>query len=182
MIRTKLLVAFAALLLALPVLFIAPKAQASGSQHAFGFNSANIAGFPGGAARLTGGGAFNLTSGFVKSAGGFRCTEDVNQGPLNGCKTGEGVRWDTEELLDTLPAPGFKCTGGAGEAFKNVSTSPDTVVLRADFYRAGDGNDESFTANMIVSTQDIAPDIQGIQNAWIQGVGCGRAIVSFSNN
>ena len=40
--------------------------------------------------------------------------------------------------------------------------------------------DESFTAFMIVSTEDIAPDITGIQNVWIQGVGCGHAIVSFS--
>jgi hypothetical protein len=43
------------------------------------------------------------------------------------------------------------------------------LVLAADFYRAGDGNDESFTAPMIVSTDDIAPDVGGVQNVWIQG-------------
>ena len=51
----------------------------------------------------------------------------------------------------------------------------------ADFYRAGDGNDESFRAQMIVSATDIADDIQGLQNLWVQGVGCGTAIVHFSN-
>ena len=54
-------------------------------------------------------------------------------------------------------------------------------MLLADFYRAGDGNDESFTAQMIVSDGDIAPDIDGIQNVWIQGVGCGSAHVNFSS-
>ena len=54
-------------------------------------------------------------------------------------------------------------------------------VLDADFYRAGDGNDESFTAQMIVSAEDIAPDIAGIQNVWIQGVGCASAIANFSS-
>jgi hypothetical protein len=177
-----LLAAFAALLLVSPMLCTVSMAQSSHTQHAFGFNSANISGFPNGsAARLTGGGAYNTATFFVKSAGGFRCTSDVTQGPLNGCKTGEGVRWDTEELLDTVPGSGFKCTGGAGEPFKNVVTSANTVVLTADFYRASDGNDESFTAFMIVSTEDIAPDITGFQNVWIQGVGCGHAIVSFSN-
>jgi hypothetical protein len=38
-------------------------------------------------------------------------------------------------------------------------------VLLADFYRAGDGHDESFTAQMIVSQNDIAPDIEGIQKS-----------------
>jgi len=55
----------------------------------------------------------------------------------------------------------------------------DIVVVQADFYRAGDANDESFTAQMIVSTQDLAGDIQGIQNVWVQGVGCGAATVHF---
>jgi hypothetical protein len=54
-------------------------------------------------------------------------------------------------------------------------------VLQADFYRAGDGIEESFTAQMIVSATDIAPDFQGLQNLWVQGVGCGTAIVHFSN-
>jgi hypothetical protein len=62
---------------------------------------------------------------------------------------------------------------------KSATTGPDTVVLQADFYRAGDGNDESFRAQMIVSAHDIAGDIEGIQNVWVQGVGCGSATVHF---
>jgi len=50
----------------------------------------------------------------------------------------------------------------------------------ADFYRQGDGNDESFTAKMIVSNSDLAADIPGVQNVWIQGVGCGSATVNFN--
>ena len=62
-----------------------------------------------------------------------------------------------------------------------ATTDENTVLLFADFYRAGDGNDESFTAQMIVSAEDIAPDIAGIQNVWIQGVGCASAIANFSS-
>jgi hypothetical protein len=80
------------------------------------------------------------------------------------------VRWDTVEVL---PSTTFKCTGAAGEL------DGTTVALQADFYRAGDGNDESFTAQMIVSSHDLAPELAGTQNAWIQGVGCGSAIVHF---
>jgi hypothetical protein len=55
-----------------------------------------------------------------------------------------------------------------------ATTDENTVVLLGDFYRAGDGNDESFTAQMIVSADDIARDILGIQNVWIRGVGAGN--------
>jgi hypothetical protein len=127
---------------------------------------------------LTGGGSYNPDTGFVNSAGGFRCTSDVGQGPLNGCLGGEGVRWDTVQLLASTT---FKCTGAAGEQEPPAVTDENTVVLLADFYRAGDGNDESFTAQMIVSAEDIAPDIAGIQNVWIQGVGCASAIANFSS-
>ena len=117
-------------------------------------------------------------TGFAKSAGGFRCTSDVGQGPLAGCLTGEGVRWDTVELRRSTT---FKCTGAAAEPLKTAITDENTVVLLADFYRAGDGIDESFTAQMIVSADDIAPDVTGIQNVWIQGVGCASAIANFSS-
>jgi len=63
---------------------------------------------------------------------------------------------------------------------KVANTSSDTIVLMADFYRQGDGNDESFTAKMIVSNSDLAADIPGVQNVWIQGVGCGSATVNFN--
>ena len=35
---------------------------------------------------------------------------------------------------------------------------------------------------MIVSSTDIAPDIPGVQNLWVQGVGCGDAIVHSASN
>jgi hypothetical protein len=156
----------------------ASAAAAAGPNTGFGFNARNVAGFPTGAAFLTGGGAFNAATGFVHSAGGFRCTAQVSQGPLLGCLAGEGVRWDTAGLL---PETGFKCTGSASEALKSASTGDDTAVLQADFYRAGDGIDESFTAKMIVAANDIAPDIAGVQNVWIEGVGCATALTHFSS-
>lgn len=143
----------------------------------FGFNAPDIRGATAGAVTLTGGGAFDVSTGFVHSAGGFRCTESVGQGPLTGCQTGQGVRWDTDSVLAST---GFKCTSSPLEAPKTATTGRDTVALHADFYRAGDGNDESFTANMFVSTRDLAPDVAGFQNAWVQGVGCGTATVHFS--
>ena len=83
---------------------------ASDGHTGFGFNATDISGFPTGAATLTGGGAYNPVTGFVHSAGGFRCTSDVGQGPLTGCLAGEGVRWDTVELRRST---NFKCTGAA---------------------------------------------------------------------
>ena len=164
--------------LATAVLLVSASAFAATGNVGFGFNAREISGFPTGSATLTGGGAYNPVSGFVHSAGGFRCTGDVHQGPLAGCLAGEGVRWDTVNLLRSTT---FKCTGAAAEPLKTATTDENTVVLLADFYRAGDGNDESFTAQMIVSADDIAPDIGGIQKVWIQGVGCASAIANFSS-
>jgi hypothetical protein len=145
----------------------------------FGFNAPLISGFPtGGEVFLTGGGAYDPghpDGGFLKSGGHFRCLEDINNGPLTGCKAGEGVRWDPVMLLDSF---NFKCNGADG--LKPVVTSDNTVVMIADFYRQGDGNVESFTAHMFISAVDQAPDLDGIQNIWIQGVGCGEAIANFS--
>jgi hypothetical protein len=162
-----------------------PAAAASltaGGRAAFGFNG-NASGFPTGAVRLTGGGSYNpgTASNTVPSetsavsSGGFDCTTTVAQGPLAGCQAGEGVRWDTAQLLASTT---FKCTGA--DAAKVATTSAHTAVLRADFYRAGDGNDESFTAQMIVSETDLAPEIPGIQTLWVQGVGCGLANAHFN--
>ncbi len=105
---------------------------------------------------------------------------DINQGPLAGCKAGEGIRWDAADLAPLLPLFQFKCTGAKGEVLKTVVTDGNTVVMIADFYRQGDGNDESFTARMSVSAVDEAPDLPGIQNVWRQGVGCGKAIANFN--
>jgi len=164
--------------LASAVVLIASPAWAAPGHIGFGFNARGISGFLTGAASLTGGGSYVPGTDFAKSAGGFRCTSDVRQGPLNGCLKGQGVRWDTVELLASTT---FKCTGAAAESLKTAVTDNDTVVLLADFYRAGDGNDESFTAQMIVSADDLAPDIAGIQKVWIQGVGCAQAIAHFSS-
>ena len=81
---------------------------------------------------------------------------------------------------ELLTSTTFKCTGAAEEMAKTATTSDTTAVLQADFYRAGDGIDESFTAQMIVTTDDLDPDIEGVQNLWVQGVGCGTAIVHFN--
>jgi len=160
------------------ILLTASIASAASGNVGFGFNARSISGFPTGSATLTGGGSYNPVTGFVKSAGGFRCTNDIRQGPLKGCLSGEGVRWDTVNLLRSTT---FKCTGSAAESLKTATTDENTAVILADFYRAGDGNVESFTAQMIVSADDIAPDIDGIQNVWIQGVGCASAIANFSS-
>ena len=82
--------------------------------------------------------------------------------------------------MELLPSFQFKCTGAVSEPLKTAVTDGNTVVLVADFYRQGDGNEESFTARMFVSAVDEAPDLTGIQNVWIQGVGCGDAIVNFN--
>jgi hypothetical protein len=150
-----------------------------GSRVGFGFN-ATVSGFPTGEVFLTGGGSYDPTANLVHAAGGFRCLADVLQGPLSTsvnpsdpgpCLAGEGVRWDTASLL---PSTTFKCTGAATEALKTAVTNDTTVVLQADFYRAGNGNDESFHGKIIVSNGDIAPDSPGA-NVWVEKVGCGTA-------
>jgi hypothetical protein len=144
-----------------------------------------VSGFPKGVVFLSGGGAFDRTSHDVHAGGGFSCLEPVLQGPLSTsinpddpgpCLTDEGVRWDTAALLDNTM---FKCTASATP--EPANTSDHEVVLQADFYRAGDGNEESFTAMMIVSDHDISPNFPGA-NIWVQGVGCGTAkVVNFAN-
>jgi hypothetical protein len=167
--------------IASPVSTAAAGSKAPSPDAGFGFNGV-VSGFPTGSVFVSGGGTFELASGFVKSSGGFSCLQDVRQGPLSvsinpddpgPCLAGQGVRWDTARLL---AGTSFKCTGAVTETLKPVSTGDTTVVLQADFYRAGDANDESFTAQMIVSTTDIAPGV----NLWVQGVGCGKATVNFS--
>lgn len=159
---------------------------AASARQSVGFNAASIKGFPTGEAFLTGGGAYDPETRFVNSAGGFRCLQDVLQGPLSvsinsddpgACLKGQGIRWDMVELL---PSFQFKCTGATGEVLKTAVTDDNTVVIAADFYRQGDGNEKSFTARMFVSADDEATDLPGIQNVWIQGVGCGDANVHFN--
>jgi hypothetical protein len=141
-------------------------------------------GFPTGSVLLTGGGTFDPSTATntvphetrVESNGGFRCATTVAQGPLTGCLAGEGVRWDTEQLLASNT---FKCT--ATDIARPAVTNEHTVVLLANFYRIRDGDAQSFRGQMIVSQTDLAPDIPGDQHLWIQGVGCGGAAVHFGN-
>jgi hypothetical protein len=173
----KIMITVCALILALVPL---ASVHAQAAQQSFGFNAPLISGFPTGAAFLTGGGAYNLERAFLKTGGGFRCLEDIQQGPLNDCLAGEGIRWDAKDGATQLLASfTFKCTGAASEMRKTVVTDDNTVVMLADFYRQGDGVDESFTAHMFVSAVDEAPDLPGIQNVWIEGVGCGTAIANL---
>jgi hypothetical protein len=171
--RTRVLVGATTALAAAALILVigASAAVAAGPNTSFAFNARGI----GGAVALTGGGAFGSSSHPAHSGGGFRCTSPVSSGPLAGCQTGEGVRWDSDTLLT---GTNFKCV--ANEALKPVSTGDGTVVLHADFYRAGDGTHESFNANMFVSTHDIDNDIPGVQNVWVQGVGCATAAVHNS--
>jgi hypothetical protein len=179
----KRLGAFAVFAAAVPIVVLgASAAGAAGPNTSFAFNARDISGLNAnsGAVTLTGGGAFNSSSTDPAHSGGsFNCTSPVVVVPppplLNGCQTGEGVRWDSDTLV---PVQTFKCV--ATHSANTVSTSDDTVVLHADFYRAGDGTDESFQANMIVSAHDIDNTVAGVQNVWVQGVGCATGAVHFS--
>ncbi len=162
----------AVLSVAAAVLILVAPTTAATTRVGVGFNASSIAGFPIGKAFLTGGGAYdpgsaaNPESAFVHSNGGFRCLEDIQQGPLAGCLAGQGIRWDTDGLLQSTP---FKCTGKQTELAKTA-------------YRAGDGNDASFKdVKVIVADHDLAPDIDGVQNVWIEKVGCASATVNFSS-
>lgn len=109
--------------------------------------------------------------------GGFSCLADVVIAGKE-CATGEGVRWDTVQLLQSSP---FKCGGVVNEQGKTAVTDDHTIVLLADFYRAGDGDNASFRRNIFISDHDLADDVPGVQNIWIQGVGCGTGIINFNN-
>lgn len=157
-------------------------ALAAGARSGFGFHG-SVSGAPTGVVRLTGGGSFDPSTASnvvdqetsVAASGGFDCTSGVAQGALAGCETGQGVRWDTAQLLASSP---FRCTGA--DAVKTAATDSHTAVLLADFYRAGDGDEDSFTAPIFIADRDLAPDLPGVQNLWIQGVGCGTAVVHFN--
>jgi hypothetical protein len=151
-------------------------ASASGRE-SFSVNAPLISGFPGDrSAELTGGGAYVLPD-FIHAGGSFGCLSDISAGLFSGCETGQGVRWDTDTVL---PSTTFKCTGAAEEALKAAETGDKTVVMLSDFYRQGDGEEESFTAQMIISESDLDPVAEGVQNIWIQQIGCGTALVNFN--
>ena len=169
------------LLVSSVVLLLPASALADSPNVGFGFNAQDITGISG-SVTLTGGGAYNPdTAGsedfFAKSGGGFSCTDEVRVNGLSGCLAGQGVRWDTAGLLKNT---NFRCL--TSESLTQATTDRHTVVLQADFYRAGDGIEESFTAQMIVSDHDLDGGIDGVQNVWVQGVGCATdATVNFSS-
>lgn len=166
-----------------PTYGVRASADRAGAMQGFGFNSGGVTGFGPGIVSLTGGGSYDPSTATNAVSdntvghgnGGFSCLNTVDRLNLNGCLTGQGVRWDTEQLLASTT---FKCT--AAEAGRTATTDEHTVVLKADFYRAGDGNDESFRANMIVADHDLDDQQEGVQNVWVQGVGCGAGTVNFS--
>lgn len=139
----------------------------------FSFNAPSISGLSG-EVSLTGGGVVNPGGGFVHTGGSFSVVNDITAGPLAGLRQGDGVRWDSDEVV---PSVGFKCSGP--EVKRTVQTDDHTIILQADFYRAGDGNTAHFTAKMIISSQDLDDLEPGNQNIWIEGVGCGEALVNF---
>jgi hypothetical protein len=159
----------------------APSRSVEGAQKRSGFSfEGSIVTLPSGAplVHLNGGGSFEpFTVSNGHGNGGFLCVADIATGPLAGCATGEGTHWDTEQLLQSS---GFKCGGVAGEQGKTATTGPGVVVFEADFYRAGDGSNPSFRAKVFIADHDLAPDIDGVQNIWIEKVGCGTANVNFS--
>jgi len=186
--RTTIGVSLATLVvLGATVLALVIPAGAANSPVGVGFNAPSISGFlPSGEVFLSGGGGYDPNSAsdadpesaFVHSNGGFRCLQDVGQGPLQGCLKGQGVRWDTDGLLQSTA---FKCTGASTEPGKTAVTDAHTSVLESDFNRAVDGNEASFkNVKVIVADHDLARDIDGIQNVWIEKVGCGTANVNFS--
>jgi hypothetical protein len=139
----------------------------------FDFHAPNVTGGSGSLA-FNGAGNFNATSGVLDVHGHFKCTSTVSSGPLGGCMSNQGGQWVSTLALRSTP---FKCTATDPAGVKTATIADDTAVLQAHFFRAGDGNTASFTANVIVSQHDIAPDIAGVQNVWVQGVGCATASV-----
>jgi hypothetical protein len=151
-------------------------ARSQRTSHSFSFHAPAISSASPGVVSLTGGGTYDPQSRFLQTGGAFRCTEDINQGPFAGLKAGEGVRWHASEVLTSS---GFKCSGSAGEPLKTAVTDDDTIVMLALFFRDGDGANPSFTAKVFVSAADEDPGQSGIQNVWIQGIGCGEANTNF---
>lgn len=159
----------------LPLLLGATSASAAGQHTAFAFVSPRIAGAPTGSVAMSGVGNYDTPTGPLQANGVFRCTETVAQGPLAGCLSGQGLRWSSTTLNATQR---FVC---GTDAAKTATTDNKAVAFGADFFRIGDFGSPSFRANVIVSAHDIAPDVPGIQNTWIQGVGCGSALQFFVN-
>ena len=155
----------------LVILFVL--ALAASNAHAAGNHSVHVkADRIGDSIELKGVGAFDALS--VTLNGKFRVTRDIPAGPLGGLRAGDSGHWKATQVLATS---GFKCAGP--DAVKDVASDDDTIVFQADFFRQGDGDRASFSAKVFISAQDQDPETAGIQNVWIQGVGCDEAVVDL---
>jgi hypothetical protein len=133
----------------------------------FHVNSRDVSGQSNGLMQITGGGSYDWDSSFLRGSGSYSCLEAVGDGPLSGCAPGQGTRWETDDLFFSTQ---YRCYGGPDRV---AVTGASTVVFLANFYRAGDGRVASLRAKMIVSMEDLDPDVPGFQQVWIEGVGCG---------
>ena len=149
---------------------VALAAPVAAATHQVNVHADNV----GDSVRLVGGGSFDPAFGTVDLAGGFKVLRDIAAGPLGGFRAHEGTHWKATAILPSAP---FKCNGA--EAAKTVVTDDDTVVFEADFFRAGDGANALFHARVFISANDEDPDQPGVQNVWIQGVGCDESTGSL---
>jgi hypothetical protein len=153
----------------------ASSARSENAHGSFNFSTARVGGAAG-AVTLAGSGSYSAGAWILTGGGEFRCVTDITQGPLSGCKAGEGVKWRVGHLL---PSTNFSCSANADAALGTAVTDRHTVVMTADFYRQGDSSAPSFTAKIFVSAVDLDPEQPGNQNLWIQGIGCGEAAINF---
>jgi hypothetical protein len=163
-------------LTAAALLATATPAAAGAGRSGFGFNSDTIGAGSNGLVEMNGGGSYDIAAGTIQAGGHFSCEADVSNGPLAGCLAGEGTHWKAASLL---AATNFRC-GTAGEVTKSATTDAHTAVFVAEFFRAGGGRTASFTSQVIVADHDIAADVPGVQNVWIQLVGCSSATANFN--
>ena len=113
-------------------------ASATGRE-SFSFNAPVISGFPGGRSAVAHRRRRLYPAGFRSRRRQLRLHSDISAGLFTGCQNGQGVRWDTDTALTSTT---FRCTGAATETLKAAETGDKTVVMLADFYREGDGNDD----------------------------------------
>jgi hypothetical protein len=149
---------------------VAQSSSAAYYRGMFHVNARDVSGLPTGVVRIGGGGSYDWDTGFIRGSGPFACVASVEQGPLRGCLEGQGIRWEATDLLYSAV---YSCTDILGDPSRVAATGPESLVLLASFYRKGDGRVESFRAKMIMSTEDLDPDLPGEQHVWIEGVGCG---------
>lgn len=149
-------------------------AWAQGPRRSLSIRSANVGSPPSGELTLTGGGSFDSRSGLLQVRGGLRCTRDVAQGPLAGCRAGDDVRWEGANIIPTLTP-----TGTEAGPEQTAVTDASTLVMQAEFFRRGAGAAAAHRAKVIVSSADLDPGQPEVQNVWIEGVGYGSAVVSF---